>query len=121
MTHAHLSPGMQRLIREFPCDGQGCVGVRGVPCPYQESSEECPYRVHIRSSMVWMRDSGAFTRQGAPRLYQQLFELYAWLRVEYGIIKAQIPALLAKRAEAYSFGGNVWTASRVAEVIYSTF
>jgi transposase len=34
--------------------------------------------------------------------------------------KAQIPALLAKGAEAYGFRGDVWTASRVAEVIYRT-
>ena len=35
--------------------------------------------------------------------------------------KAQIPALLAKGAEAYGFRGDVWTASRVAEVIDRTF
>jgi transposase len=35
--------------------------------------------------------------------------------------KAQIPALLAKGAEAYGFRGEVWTASRVAEVIKRTF
>jgi len=35
--------------------------------------------------------------------------------------KAQIPALLAKGAEAYGFGGDVWTARRVAEVIHRTF
>src|SRR5438105_4947914 len=35
--------------------------------------------------------------------------------------KAQIPALLAKGAEAYGFRGDVWTASRVAEVIFRTF
>jgi transposase len=35
--------------------------------------------------------------------------------------KAQIPALLAKEAEAYGFRGGVWTASRVAEVMYQTF
>jgi len=35
--------------------------------------------------------------------------------------KAQIPALLAKGAEAYGFGGDVWTARRVAEVIHQTF
>ena len=34
--------------------------------------------------------------------------------------KAQIPALLAKGAEAYGFRGDVWTASRVAEVIKQT-
>ncbi len=35
--------------------------------------------------------------------------------------KAQLPALLAKGAEAYGFRGEVWTASRVAEVIFRTF
>src|SRR6266480_3391798 len=35
--------------------------------------------------------------------------------------KARIPALLAKGAEAYGFGGDVWTARRVAEVIDRTF
>jgi transposase len=35
--------------------------------------------------------------------------------------KAQIPALLARGAEAYEFRGDVWTASRVAEVIKRTF
>ena len=35
--------------------------------------------------------------------------------------KAQIPALLAKGAEAYGFRGEVWTASRVAKVIEQTF
>jgi transposase len=35
--------------------------------------------------------------------------------------KAQIPVLLAKGAEAYGFRGDVWTASRVAQVIEQTF
>jgi transposase len=35
--------------------------------------------------------------------------------------KAQIPALLARGAEAYGFRGDVWTARRVAEVIERTF
>jgi transposase len=35
--------------------------------------------------------------------------------------KAQIPELLAKGAEAYGYRGDVWTASRVAEVIAKTF
>jgi len=35
--------------------------------------------------------------------------------------KAQIPALLAKGAEAYGFRGDVWTARRVAAVILGTF
>src|SRR5438132_11770010 len=35
--------------------------------------------------------------------------------------KAQIPALLARGAEAYGFRGDVWTASRVAKVIDQTF
>lgn len=35
--------------------------------------------------------------------------------------KTQIPELLAKGAQAYGFRGDVWTASRVAEVIAQTF
>jgi len=35
--------------------------------------------------------------------------------------RAQIPALLARGAEAYGFGGDVWTAKRIADVIWRTF
>src|SRR5579859_737773 len=35
--------------------------------------------------------------------------------------KAQIPGWLAQGAEAFGFGGDVWTASRVAQVIYRNF
>ena len=35
--------------------------------------------------------------------------------------RAQIPALLAQGAEAHGFRGDVWTATRVAEVIRRTF
>jgi transposase len=35
--------------------------------------------------------------------------------------RAQIPALLARGAEAYGFRGDVWTANRVAVVIWRTF
>jgi transposase len=35
--------------------------------------------------------------------------------------RAQLPALLARGAEAYGFRGDVWTARRVADVIWRTF
>jgi transposase len=35
--------------------------------------------------------------------------------------RAQIPGLLAQGAEAYGFRGDVWTAARIAEVIWRTF
>lgn len=35
--------------------------------------------------------------------------------------KAQIPGWLAQGAEAYGFRGDVWTASRVAQLIYWNF
>jgi transposase len=35
--------------------------------------------------------------------------------------KAQIPELFAKGAQAYGVHGDVWTASRVGEIIYGTF
>jgi len=35
--------------------------------------------------------------------------------------RAQIPALLVRGAPAYGFRGDVWTAKRIAEVIWRTF
>jgi transposase len=35
--------------------------------------------------------------------------------------RAQIPALLARGAPAYGFGGDVWTAKRIAAVLCQTF
>jgi transposase len=35
--------------------------------------------------------------------------------------RAAIPGLLARGAEAYGFRGDVWTATRIAEVIWRTF
>jgi transposase len=35
--------------------------------------------------------------------------------------RAQLPALLAQGAEAYGFIGEIWTAARVAEVIWREF
>jgi transposase len=35
--------------------------------------------------------------------------------------RAQIPGLLSRGAEAYGFGGDVWTAKRIAAVIWRTF
>jgi len=35
--------------------------------------------------------------------------------------RSALPGLLARGAEAYGFRGDVWTASRIAEVIWSTY
>lgn len=35
--------------------------------------------------------------------------------------RAQIPGLLSRGAQAYGFGGDVWTAKRIAAVIWRTF
>ena len=35
--------------------------------------------------------------------------------------RARIPGLLARGAPAYGFGGDVWTAKRIASVIWRTF
>jgi transposase len=35
--------------------------------------------------------------------------------------RAQIPGLLAQGAEAYGFGGDGWTADRIADVLWRTF
>jgi transposase len=35
--------------------------------------------------------------------------------------RAQIPGMLARGAEAYGFRGDVWTANRIADVLWRTF
>jgi transposase len=63
--------------------------------------------------LAWAREGGvdALQRQPHPGPTPRL-------RAEQ---RAAIPGLLARGAEAYGFGGAVWTANRIADVIWRTF
>jgi hypothetical protein len=86
MTHANVTPAVQALIRAFPCGAGQCSDVSGAPCLYYEDQGRCPYHCYIRQRAVIMCDSGVFTRQGATLAYPQLFETYARMAVDYGIM-----------------------------------
>jgi hypothetical protein len=86
MAHANTTANFQKVFRKYPCDNlEHCDAVEG-PCQYRDDVSECPTRQHILDHTVKMCDSGIFTREGATLTYDQLFEAYARMGVEYGII-----------------------------------
>lgn len=86
MAHANTSPNFQRIFRDYPCDDfDHCDAVDG-PCQFRDNITQCPVRQHILSHTIKMCDSGIFTREGAMLTYQQLFEAFVRMGVEYGVM-----------------------------------
>jgi hypothetical protein len=86
MAHANTTASFQEAFRQYPCDNLGhCDAVEG-PCQYTDDIPKCPARQYILNHTVKMCDSGIFTREGATLTYDQLFEAYDRMRVEYGIM-----------------------------------
>jgi hypothetical protein len=86
MAHANTSLNFQHAFHEYPCDNfDYCDAVRG-PCQHKDDISDCPVRKYILDHTVKMCDSGIFTREGATLNYQELFEAYVRMGVEYGII-----------------------------------
>src|SRR5579875_27256 len=86
MAHANTSLNFQHAFHEYPCDNfDYCDAVRG-RCHHKDGISGCPVRRHILDHTIKMCDSGIFTREGATLNYQQLFEAYVRMGVEYGII-----------------------------------
>lgn len=86
MTHANVTPNFRRLLQAYPCHRpQACPVIGGRPCPYANKTD-CPYRTHILQHTIVMSDSGVFTQEGGRLTYPQLFERYAAMGVQYGII-----------------------------------
>ncbi len=86
MAHANTSLNFQHAFHEYPCDNfDYCDAVRG-PCSYHDDISHCPVRKYILDHTIKMCDSGIFTREGATLNYQELFEAYIRMGVEYGII-----------------------------------
>lgn len=86
MAHANTSQNFQKALQQYPCeDFNNCDAVGG-PCKYRNNISNCPFRQHILSHTVKMCDSGIFTREGGTLSYQQLFEAYKQMGVEYGIM-----------------------------------
>jgi len=86
MAHANTTLNFQDAFCQYPCDNFEYCDAVGGPCQYKDDISQCPVREYILQHTVKMCDSGIFTREGATLSYQQLFEAYVRMGVEYGII-----------------------------------
>jgi hypothetical protein len=86
MAHANTTLNFQRIFHDYPCDDFNECDAVGGPCQFKEDITRCPVRQHILSHTIKMCDSGIFTREGAMLTYQQLFEVFVRMGVEYGVM-----------------------------------
>ncbi|MDJ0714465.1 MAG: hypothetical protein QNJ54_09620 [Prochloraceae cyanobacterium] len=89
MAHANTSKNFQRAFKEYPCeDLNRCDAIGGQPCPYKDDLDrtQCLDRQRILAQTIKMCDSGIFTKEGATLTYQELFDTYDRMNVEYGIM-----------------------------------
>jgi DNA-binding Lrp family transcriptional regulator len=86
MAHANTTLNFQKAYHDYPCDDFDYCDAVGGPCQFKHNLDLCPTRRHILGHTVKMCDSGIFTREGAMLNYNQLFEAYVRMGVEYGII-----------------------------------
>jgi len=86
MAHANTTLNFQQAFCQYPCDNFEYCDAVGGPCQYKDDISQCPVREHILHHTIKMCDSGIFTREGATLSYQQLFEAYVRMGVEYGIM-----------------------------------
>lgn len=86
MAHANTSQSFQQAFHSYPCDDLVfCDAISG-PCQHKENVSMCPVRHYILKHTIKMCDSGIFTREGATLSYEELFEAYDRMGVEYGIM-----------------------------------
>lgn len=86
MAHANTTLNFQQALRQYPCDDLEHCDVIGSPCRHKENIPRCPIRRYVLSHTVKMCDSGIFTREGATLTYDQLFQAYVRMGIEYGVM-----------------------------------
>jgi len=86
MAHANTTLNFQQAFRHYPCDNLDYCDAVDSPCQHRHDHALCPARQCILNRTVKMCDSGIFTREGATLTYDQLFETYERMGVEYGIM-----------------------------------
>jgi hypothetical protein len=86
MAHANTTLNFQRRFRDYPCDALEHCDAAGTPCQYMDNARRCEIRQHVLKHTIKMCDSGIFTREGATLTYDQLFDAYARMGVEYGVM-----------------------------------
>lgn len=86
MAHANTTQNFQLAFRNYPCDNLDFCDAVDSSCQYMDDISCCPARQYILNHTVKMCDSGIFTRDGATLTYDQLFEAYDQMGVEYGVM-----------------------------------
>jgi len=80
MTHANVSPQFIELFRKFPYKTQ-LKYIDEVPKDKRELNKL------LKKNIIKISDSGVFQKNGSNHTYEELFEKYIQLKVQYGIIK----------------------------------
>ncbi len=89
MANANTSSNFQTAFAEYPCDNLSCCAAnQNQPCPFQTSLERhhCDKRRYILNHTVKMCDSGIFGKDGAMLNYEELFQTYERMNVQFGIM-----------------------------------
>lgn len=86
MIHANTTRSFQRAFLHYPCDELDYCDAIGGACQHKSNISYCPEREYILSHTIKMCDSGIFTRDGPKLTYDELFEAYSCMGVEYGIM-----------------------------------
>lgn len=86
MAHANTSDNFQDALSNYPCENLNFCDAVGGPCQHPDDHSVCPARKHILEHTVKMCDSGMFTKEGATLTYEELFNTYKRMGVEYGVM-----------------------------------
>lgn len=88
MTHANTPMTFQSDFRRFPCSSPAsCPVIGNRPCPFEQNLSRCKNGRRLRDATIKICDSGVFTKSGSQNLdYENLFETYERMGVDYGII-----------------------------------
>lgn len=88
MTHSNTHRNFQEMFKKYPCvNPETCAVIGNKKCPYEQDVSKCELGKKIKDNLVTICDSGVFTKEGcAFSSYEELFEIYENLGVDYGII-----------------------------------
>ncbi len=81
MTHANVSNQFMELFRAFP------YKTRLKYFDSWEEINETKINRMLKRNIIKISDSGVFQKSGSNHTYEELFERYVHLKVDYGIIK----------------------------------
>ncbi|WP_298682383.1 peroxide stress protein YaaA [uncultured Methanomethylovorans sp.] len=87
MTHANTSDNFKNVVARFPCSENEYCEIIGTNCPCNKNIINCIPGQQYARKIIKISDSGVFTKEGCMfDNYDQLFEQYDKMKVDYGIM-----------------------------------